>query len=99
MTTFPQDWEQKLNHFRRQYLQLQVTIEYPERHYLKHEDFQNELYSQIFSQEALKYHPPQRYQLRVLKELMKRVEDSITDWEEEVRKISFHHSNHIISYS
>ena len=88
MTTLPPDWAQELNHFKRQYLQLQVTIKYPERRYLKHEEFQNELYAQIFSQEALKYHPPQRYRLRVLKELMKRIEDSITDWEEEVRTIS-----------
>ena len=88
MTTLPTDWAQELNHFRRQYLQLQVTIKYPEKQYLKHEEFQNELYAQLFSQEAPKYHPPQRYQLRVLKELMKRIEDSITDWEEEVRIIS-----------
>lgn len=88
MPTFPIDWAQELIHFKRQYLQLQVTIKYPERQYLKHEEFQNELYAQIFSQEALKYHPPQRYQLRVLKELMKKIEDSITDWEEEVRIIS-----------
>lgn len=88
MTKLPSNWAQELNHFKRQYLQLQVTIKYPERQYLKHEVFQNELYAQIFSQEALKYHPPQRYRLRVLKELMKRIEDSITDWEEEVRTIS-----------
>lgn len=88
MTTLPRDWAQELNHFKRQYLQLQVTIKYPERQYLKHEIFQNELYAQIFSHDALQYHPPQRYQLRVLKELMKRIEDSITDWEEEVRIIS-----------
>lgn len=90
MTTLPRDWAQELNHFKRQYLQLQVTIKYPERQYLKHEEFQNELYAQIFSHEALQYRPPQRYQLRVLKELMKRVEDSITDWEEEVRIISLY---------
>lgn len=80
----PFDWERELDHFKHQYLQLQVAVRYPDRQYLKHEDFQNEMYARIFSQGALKYHPPQRYQLRVLKELMKRIEDSITDWEEEV---------------
>ena len=88
MTTLPTDWAQELNSFKRQYLQLQVTIKYPESQYLRHEEFQNKLYAQIFSREALEYHPPQRYQLRVLKELMKRIEDSITDWEEEVRTLS-----------
>ncbi len=89
-TTLPHDWEQELNHFKRQYLQLQVSLKYPERQYLKHEDFQQALCAHIFSQDALLHFPPQRYQLRVLKELMKRIEDSITDWEEEVRNLIFH---------
>lgn len=87
-SALPHDWERELNHFKHQYLQLQVAVKYPEREYLKHEDFQNELYAQIFSKDALKYQPPHRYQLRVLKELVKRIEHSITDWEEEVRNIS-----------
>lgn len=84
MELLPHDWEYHLNHFKHQYLQLQVTLRYPERQYLKHYEFQDELYGKIFSEDALKYHPPDRYRLRVLKELMKRIEDSITDWEEEV---------------
>lgn len=77
-------WREELDLFKRQYLQLQLSLKYPEKECLKHEEFQQLLYSEIFSEDAMKWYPPQRYQLRVLKELMKRIEVSITDWEEEV---------------
>lgn len=83
MELLPHDWEYHLNHFKHQYLQLQVTLLYPARQYLKHYEFQDELYGKIFSPDAVEHHPPDRYKLRVLKELMKRIEDSISDWEEE----------------
>jgi protein-lysine N-methyltransferase EEF2KMT len=89
MAMLPLMWRQELDLFKRQYLQLQLNLKYPEGKYLKHEEFQQMLYSEIFSEDAVKWYPPQRYQLRVLKELMKRVEASITDWEEEVRDPSF----------
>lgn len=85
MAMLPLLWRQELDLFKRQYLQLQVRPKYPESKYLKYEEFQQLLYSEIFSENATKWHPPQRYQLRVLKELIKRIETSITDWEEEVR--------------
>lgn len=84
MAMLPLMWRQELDLFKRQYLQLELKPKYPEQKYLKHEEFQQLLYSEIFSEDAVKWYPPQRYQLRVLKELMKRIEGSITDWEEEV---------------
>lgn len=86
-------WRQELDLFKRQYLQLQVNVRYPEGKYLKHEEFQDRLYSEVFSEDAMNYYPPQRYQLRVLKELVKRIETSITDWEAEVWFIISHHLN------
>ncbi|KFY40266.1 hypothetical protein V494_03590 [Pseudogymnoascus sp. VKM F-4513 (FW-928)] len=79
----PLMWREELDLFKRQYLQLQLSLKYPAKECLKHEEFQQMLYSEIFSEEAMKWFPPQRYQLRVLKELVKRIEVSITDWEEE----------------
>jgi hypothetical protein len=80
----PLMWRGELDLFKRQYLQLQISLKYPSKECLKHEEFQQMLYSEIFSEDAIKWYPPQRYQLRVLKELVKRIEVSITDWEEEV---------------
>ncbi|OBT60483.1 hypothetical protein VE03_10106 [Pseudogymnoascus sp. 23342-1-I1] len=79
----PLMWREELDLFKRQYLQLQLSLKYPAKECLKHEEFQQLLYSEIFSEDAMKWYPPQRYQLRVLKELVKRIEVSITDWEEE----------------
>ncbi|KFY77555.1 hypothetical protein V499_03094 [Pseudogymnoascus sp. VKM F-103] len=79
----PLMWREELDLFKRQYLQLQISLKYPSKECLKHEEFQQLLYSEIFSEDAMKWYPPQRYQLRVLKELVKRIEVSITDWEEE----------------
>jgi hypothetical protein len=74
----------QLNRFRRQYLQLQVDIKYPDSQCLRQETFQNALFEEVFKEDATTYHPPQRYQIRVLKELNKRIVASITSWEEEV---------------
>ncbi|KFY80014.1 hypothetical protein V498_08862 [Pseudogymnoascus sp. VKM F-4517 (FW-2822)] len=79
----PLMWREELDLFKRQYLQLQLSLKYPAKECLKHEEFQQLLYSEVFSEDAMKWYPPQRYQLRVLKELVKRIEVSITDWEEE----------------
>jgi len=84
MSDLPLQWQHQFNRFKRQYLQLQVDPAYPKKECLKNEEFQNQLYARIFSEDAMKYFPPQRYQLRILKELMKRIEASIIDWEEEV---------------
>ena len=75
---------QQLNRFNRQYLQLQLDLDYPDDDYLRNDDFQQCLHFRLFSENGVKNAPPARYQLRVLKELTRRVEQSIQDWEEEV---------------
>jgi hypothetical protein len=56
----------------------------------------------LFEDHRLKHAPPARYQLRVLKELTRRIEHSIQDWEEEVchffaRQPYVVHINHILT--
>jgi hypothetical protein len=74
----------QLNLFRRQYLQLQIDITYPDAECLRKDTLQQALLQEVFSDNAIIYQPPQRYQLRILKELIRRIEASITNWEEEV---------------
>ncbi|KAF4636411.1 hypothetical protein G7Y89_g1675 [Cudoniella acicularis] len=73
----------QLNRFCRQYLQLQLHLDYPDEEYLADGDFQAALHARLFQEDAIQHPPPQRYQLRVLKELTKRIQSSITDWEEQ----------------
>ncbi|CZT41649.1 uncharacterized protein RSE6_01407 [Rhynchosporium secalis] len=74
--------KQQLERFCRQYLQVTLELTYPAEEHLRNDAFQRSLYKRIFSEEV-QYVPPPRYQLRVLKELMKRIEVSIQDWDEE----------------
>jgi hypothetical protein len=75
---------QQLDHFSRQYLQLQHPLDYPDEEHLRNDAFQQSLHDRMFSENTIKHAPPVRYQLRVLKELTRRIEQSIQDWEEEV---------------
>lgn len=84
MLALSQRSRHNLNRFKRQYLQLQADPTYPSSKDLREEAFQQALFEEIFREHATQYQPPDRYQLRVLKELMRRVEASIEDWEEEV---------------
>ena len=77
--------------FRRQYLQLLDTdsLAFPASDCLRNESFQSIMYEGIFKPGILAYPPQARYQIRVLKELVLRVEKSIVDPEEDVRRVSF----------
>jgi hypothetical protein len=79
-----QQAQDQLDRFCRQYLQLLRVLDYPDDEYLRDGEFQELLYKRLFEENALHYPPPQRYQFRVLKELTKRIENSIQDWDEEV---------------
>ena len=66
--------------FCRQYLQLEISLDYPEPQLLCRTDVQTTLFRYLFSDDA-PAKPPLRYQLRVLKELVARIEASIQDWD------------------
>jgi hypothetical protein len=71
--------------FCRQFLQLEPTVKYPEGHFLRLSEVQETLYQRLFADGVVTFPPPPRYQLKVLKELISRIEASIEDWEEHVR--------------
>lgn len=77
------EYHHQLNIFRNQYLQLQIKIIYPTSNFLQDASFQEALYEEIFQEGILRHPPPNRYKLRVLKELLRRIEESIIDWEEQ----------------
>lgn len=76
--------KRQLDRFCRQYLQISLELDYPDSELLRQDAFQVAIYTTLFQDGALEHSPPPRYQLRVLKELTKRIEESIQDWEEEV---------------
>ena len=71
---------------RRQYLQMldheQLTL--PTIKMIKQPKVQAEIYDTIFREGCLPFPPPARYQLRVLKRLIKLLEMAVTDPEEDV---------------
>ncbi|OSZ99999.1 hypothetical protein A9Z42_0027520 [Trichoderma parareesei] len=75
--------QKQVDRFCRQYLQLEQTLNYPEPQYIRRSDVQDAIYQRLFAEGALPGgSPPLRYQLRVLKELISRIEASIQDWDE-----------------
>lgn len=86
----------QLDRFCRQYLQLLPNLDYPDEEYLQDETFQEEIYSRLFKENVLEYPPPQRYQLKTLKELTRKIEKSIHDWEEQVGMHLMHFSFYLI---
>ena len=82
------DARQQLDLFCRQYLQLQLDLNYPGEELLRIDAFQQSLYTRLFKENAIPHPPPPRYQFRVLKELLRRIEQSIQDWEEDVGNFS-----------
>ncbi|RYP45853.1 hypothetical protein DL768_007849 [Monosporascus sp. mg162] len=71
-----------IDRFCRQYLQLERNLDYPSSAVLQEAYAQNALYEHLFADGAVAYPPPPWYQLRVLKELVKRIETSIDDWDQ-----------------
>ena len=99
--------KRQLDRFCRQYLQVQLDLDYPDEEHLRNDFFQESLHARLFAENILKHAPPARYQLRALKELTRRIEHSIQDWEEEVcHFITYQsttqpyvvHINHILTF-
>src|SRR4051794_16141488 len=89
MDDLPASARQTFTLFRRQYLQIwdQKLLNFPKVENLRNATFQSLLYEMIFKPGVLPYPPPERYQLRVLKELVVRIEESIVDPDEDVRQL------------
>lgn len=71
----------QLNRFYRQYLQLERPLQFPDDTVLREDHAQALLYERLFKPGVVSHPPPIRYQVKVLKELVSRIENSIDDWE------------------
>lgn len=67
--------------FNRQYLQQIQNLTYPQPKLLIHPDIQDQLYKYFFDGPE---RPPPSYQRKVLKEVIKRIESSICDPDQDV---------------
>jgi hypothetical protein len=77
----------QLHMLQRQYFQLVEPhqLEWPEITTLKSSHVQTWMFSKMFDPEQIKSPPPDRYQLRVLKLLISKLEKAIENPEEDVR--------------
>jgi hypothetical protein len=80
--------------FRRQYFQLFEPdfLAWPPKQLLRDPTVQAWLYTHLFNNEKNPRMPPERYQLRVLKPLVSKIEKAIEDPEEDVG------ANHFLQY-
>lgn len=78
--------QRQLQLFKRQYFQLlrPELLTWPDATVLKSLEVQQWLFEQLFDVEAIDFPPHERYQLRVLKELMSKVVCAVNDPEEDV---------------
>lgn len=83
---------QQLRILQRQYFQLvePFQLRWPQSDVLKAPDVQYWLFSNMFDPEKIQSPPLERYQLRVLKVLISKLEKSIVDPEQDVRHQSPH---------
>ncbi|KAF2678220.1 hypothetical protein K458DRAFT_464154 [Lentithecium fluviatile CBS 122367] len=80
-------FKSKLMILRRQFFQLvePAQLQWLDGSILKQPETQSWIYDHLFNADEIAHLPPQRYQLRVLKLLIPKLEDSIEDLEEDVR--------------
>lgn len=98
------DETQALRVFRAQYFQLldPTQMRWPEAEFLKRAEVQAWLFEEMFDRDSIQYPPPERYQVRVLKQLVSVIENAIDDPEEDVRSPSsplFPHRQFFLSLS
>ncbi|KAL6815304.1 putative methyltransferase domain-containing protein [Trichoderma sp. SZMC 28013] len=75
--------QKQVDRFCHQYLQLEHNLDYPEPQNIRLPEVQDVIYQRLFADDSLPGGPPPlRYQVRVLKELVSRIEASIDDWDE-----------------
>ena len=77
----------QLRILQRQYLQLvdPSQLRWPDAQVLKSPEVQHWMFLHMFDESSVKSPPPERYQLRVIKLLIAKLERSVVDPEEDVR--------------
>jgi len=84
MAALTAEQQRQLDRFCWQYLQLDLAPELPDDETLRDAEAQELLYHRLFAPDATALSPPPRYQLRVLKQLIAKIESCIKDWDEHV---------------
>ena len=78
------EWRSQVERYCSQYLQLEPELDLPDAQALRDPQVQSAIFTKVFAEDAVRYGPPPRYKLRMLKQLVSRVEGSIDNWEEHV---------------
>lgn len=76
-------WQNSVNRFCAQYLQIEESLEFPDGDILKLEDVQACLYERLFADDVV-YQPHVKYQISALKRITSLIESSIDDWDQYV---------------
>ncbi|KAK4032129.1 S-adenosylmethionine-dependent methyltransferase-like protein [Parachaetomium inaequale] len=77
-----QSWvDSQISRFCWQNLQVDPTPVFPDAELLRDELAQETIYERVFSDDV-PLRPPRRYQVRILKELIARIESSVQDWDQ-----------------
>ncbi|KAK4185591.1 putative methyltransferase-domain-containing protein [Podospora australis] len=74
--------DDQIGRFCWQCLQLDPSPDFPPGKVLRDEQVQELIYNKLFAENAVALHLPQRYRLRILKELTSSIESAIEDWDE-----------------
>lgn len=83
MSLAPQRNNPQVSRFCWQNLQVDPAPVFPDAELLCDEAVQEAIYERVFS-DSLPLRPPRRYQVRILKELVSRIESAIQDWDRHV---------------
>ena len=75
--------DSQVSRFCWQNLQVDPAPVFPDAELLRDELAQETIYERVFSDDV-PLRPPRRYQVRILKELIARIESSIEDWDQHV---------------
>lgn len=76
--------DEQVQRYCSQYLQLEPSPVLPAPEILREASVQEAIFDNVFAEHAVRYGPPVRYQLRMLKQLVAQIEASIEDWDEHV---------------
>jgi hypothetical protein len=63
---------------------LEPSPDLPAPHLLREAPIQEAIFNSLFAEDAVRYGPPLRYQLKILKSLVAQIEASIEDWDAHV---------------
>lgn len=79
-----EQWKTHVDRFCHQYIQLEPTLDYPKTTLLRESHVQEAIFTKLFADNAIQYGPPPRYKIKILKDLVSKIETSIDDWDEHV---------------